>query len=328
MRSTHTYSNLAISPAAYAEIRSKLEAAGYDHVFMKNGDIDMSGIGLSAEETKTPEKEKLWHFHWQNLNEKKDGMTGSGLREGRCWLHFPSKWCDGRTIRLEWNLWSTFCHAGFEVDDDGLTLFCAFPPVALWLNLGMHFWPLTKWPRRPLSETYPDTMVIDERECRVAIHSGCLWINPWSRQMESRSSDPWWIKGLVFGLNPFESRHHRHEVYCGDGKWADFAGCWEPDKAPDGRLVEDLPYRYVLKNGTVQEVTATIHVERWSRRPRCLRWTSLFESQRVSIDVKFSGEVGEQSGSWKGGCIGCSYELLSGETPEQCLRRMERERKF
>ena len=39
-------------------------------------------------------------------------------------------------------------------------------------------------------------------------------------------------------------------------------------------------------------------------------------------------EVGKKKGSWKGGCIGCSYDSKPGETPEECLKRMEKERKF
>jgi hypothetical protein len=39
-------------------------------------------------------------------------------------------------------------------------------------------------------------------------------------------------------------------------------------------------------------------------------------------------EVGEEAGSWKGGVLGCGYTLLPNETPLQCLRRMEKERKF
>ena len=38
--------------------------------------------------------------------------------------------------------------------------------------------------------------------------------------------------------------------------------------------------------------------------------------------------VGERVNSWKGGTVGCSYSMLKGETPEQTLRRMEKEREF
>jgi hypothetical protein len=86
-------------------------------------------------------------------------------------------------------------------------------------------------------------------------------------------------------------------------------------------------YRYILKDGTVQDHTATIYVDRMAWRLRWLRWTSLFEKLRTSIRVKFSDEIGEQSGSWKGGCTGCGYDLLPDETAEHCFRRMERNRK-
>lgn len=52
------------------------------------------------------------------------------------------------------------------------------------------------------------------------------------------------------------------------------------------------------------------------------------EGYDVCIDVQFDGEVGERSGSWKGGTVGCSYDKLPTEGIEQCLRRMEKEREF
>jgi hypothetical protein len=186
-------------------------------------------------------------------------------------------------------------------------------------------------------------MVIDERECGVAIHDGSVWIKPWVTKDSWTSSDPWWKRGISFSVNPFEWRHMSHEVRRADGSWVPFVGSWEEGparvvndkgatfgggKEPDGRETFTFPYRYVLKNGTVQDRTAEVFVERRSWRPRCLRWTSLFEKSRTSIDVKFDDEVGERTGSWKGGTVGCGYNLLPDESPEQCLRRMERERKF
>ncbi len=52
---THTYAVLDVSPAAYQEIRGKLDAAGYSHAFHDSeGDngsevIDMHGIALQVE---------------------------------------------------------------------------------------------------------------------------------------------------------------------------------------------------------------------------------------------------------------------------------------
>jgi hypothetical protein len=69
-------------------------------------------------------------------------------------------------------------------------------------------------------------------------------------------------------------------------------------------------------------------VEEREWRPRWFKWTSLFARKRKTINVDFNDEVGERTGSWKGGTLGCGYDLLPNETPLECLRRMERERKF
>ena len=127
---------------------------------------------------------------------------------------------------------------------------------------------------------------------------------------------------------PWSPKFQRHEVLRADGSWVPFVGCWEHDKQPDGRKVEEFSYHYLLRNWNVQKVKASVHIERRSYRPKWLQWTSLFEKRRPSISVEFSDEIGERTGSWKGGCIGCGYTLRKDETAEQCLRRMERERKF
>ena len=49
-RQTHTYVIVPLSPAAYREIRAKLEGAGYGHAFLAVGIpeevIDMHGIAV------------------------------------------------------------------------------------------------------------------------------------------------------------------------------------------------------------------------------------------------------------------------------------------
>lgn len=87
---------------------------------------------------------------------------------------------------------------------------------------------------------------------------------------------------------------------------------------------ETHPYTYVLRSGEIQIRMATIKMEyrRWTR------WWLPCKLERKTIDVTFDGEVGERSGSWKGGTIGCGYDMREGETALGTLRRMERERKF
>lgn len=87
---------------------------------------------------------------------------------------------------------------------------------------------------------------------------------------------------------------------------------------------ETHSYIYVLKSGKVQNRMATIKMEyrRWTR------WWIPHKLEKQTIDVTFDKEVGEKSGSWKGGCIGCGYDMKEGESPLDTLRRMEIERKF
>lgn len=91
---------------------------------------------------------------------------------------------------------------------------------------------------------------------------------------------------------------------------------------------ETHDYTYVLRSGEAQDRGATITIQEWETRRRWLWWCAPLARVRRSIDVKFSGEVGERTGSWKGGTVGCGWTMLPGELPVHALRRMERERKF
>lgn len=116
-------------------------------------------------------------------------------------------------------------------------------------------------------------------------------------------------------------------------------GNWEHETRGDSKDFYDdkwkyiiwsktYPYVYVLNNGTIQKRNATVKVEEREWRQKWLRWTPLFSKIRKTIDVTFDGEVGERTGTWKGGTIGCGYDLRKGESPLDCLIRMEKDRKF
>lgn len=179
----------------------------------------------------------------------------------------------------------------------------------LWLNVFAHF----PFPWKPGSKR--------ESWCREWQQWGISHCDDAMHFYWNERSKVWWIPWL-------NKVPQRHEVRRADGSWVPFVGSWEHDKQPDGREEFTFPYRYILKNGTAQERTATVFVERRAWRPKWFTWTGLFEKSRQSIDVQFDGEVGERSGSWKGGCVRCGWEMQPNETPEQTLRRMERERIF
>ncbi len=148
----------------------------------------------------------------------------------------------------------------------------------------------------------------------VGIHEDYLHLN-------------WGDKSKLIRL-PIVSWQHDdslHLVLADKGGWVLYDH--KPGKeAKDGRRTWVSPYRYKRRCGKVQEVEATYYLEQrtWRRW-----WAPFLKKTHYSIVVKFSGEVGEKAGSWKGGCIGCGYEIdLSKETPTDCLHRMERERTF
>lgn len=118
-----------------------------------------------------------------------------------------------------------------------------------------------------------------------------------------------------------------YEAMLPNGTWESIRYSFDAD-GPSSPYTERHPYTYTLRSGEVQERTATItkrrHVITW-RAFKAIGWPRWIKE---SINIEFDGEVGERSGSWKGGTIGCSYDLRPDETMLAALRRMEAERSF
>lgn len=131
---------------------------------------------------------------------------------------------------------------------------------------------------------------------------------------------------------PWAFKWYRTSILLKDGTWEHeykgqkkdfYKSDWDSKK-----FVEQHPYKYVLKSGEVQERIATVTIEEREWRRNSLMFTALFNNIRRTIAVEFDQEVGERTGSWKGGTVGCGYEILPWEKPVEALRRMEAERKF
>lgn len=126
---------------------------------------------------------------------------------------------------------------------------------------------------------------------------------------------------------PWMWNHCKTEVRKSDGSWVPFVGSWE-NKEPDGREIHGFFYRYTLKSGEVQERTAEVYVERRTWKWHWFPMLPFPKKVVTSLSINFDGEVGEQTGSWKGGVTGCGWDVLPGEDVETAFRRMERDRKF
>lgn len=151
---------------------------------------------------------------------------------------------------------------------------------------------------------------------------------------------------------PWQRRYVFNEYLDANGEWR--PRCYGSERGAEApHWAEDMPYHYLLSSGEVQHVVATVQRERhwkvwrWfgesthplamlNGRPRkiarlsdALRGLQKRLSRPIdTIDIAFSEEVGERAGSWKGGVVGCSYEMKPGETPRHTLQRMQAERRF
>ena len=120
-----------------------------------------------------------------------------------------------------------------------------------------------------------------------------------------------------------------------DGEWEhdkkgskDSKNFWDIEKWKNILFIEKHPYRYITKNGKIQDCIATIRVEEREWRWKWFKWLKYTRKIRRDIEIDFSDDIGEKKGTYKGGCTGCSYEMLKNETPYETLKRMEKERKF
>ena len=131
---------------------------------------------------------------------------------------------------------------------------------------------------------------------------------------------PWaltWVRTSMLKKNgewEHEIKGDRKNFY--DQKWNDIL------------FKETHPYKYVLESGKVQNRLAIIKVKEMEWRRVGWKWSKMGRLVKKSIEIEFDSEVGERCGSWKGGVVGCGYDMLKNETPLDTLRRMERERKF
>lgn len=190
-----------------------------------------------------------------------------------------------------------------------------------------------------------------------ALHVLCFWVRLWQARTMPHGDmhlDKWgiglyerslmlsWGNKVKFVYLPWMYDHCQTEVMLQDDSFVRFERWNGKGETPEPATIfrQVHPYTYVMKrilshdskdaNECVQRRKATVTVKRrswcWRGWPfRLLRWP---RKTSTTIDVQFDDEVGDKSGSWKGGCVGCDYELKADETPVECLRRMERERTF
>jgi hypothetical protein len=170
-------------------------------------------------------------------------------------------------------------------------------------------------------------------------HGGGYW-NVWRREFGFTVSDG--ALHLYYGPQTHDSittkskcwflpwrewRFVRHSLYGLDGEefWTErqgerrsFDAYFEAKKQAPTRV-------FLFKDFDGEEIKATTRIEEreWLRGDKWCKWLSWFYAPKVSrsLDLEFSKEVGREKGSWKGGTMGHSIEMLPGELHESAFRR-------
>lgn len=179
------------------------------------------------------------------------------------------------------------------------------------------------------------------REFKVQDYSHYEWWGfdwTWTREWHSTFWFGWPGKRRTCFDLPWAWRHWKTWHLDRQGNWVDekivgpilIGKPYVPWRENPEAMVLKLPFKYTLRSGKVQEATATVTVRKAEHRWLLSHWLRCPWPRMVnrSIDIEFDREIGERSGSWKGGCIGCSWSIKGNETPEETLRRMEKERTF
>jgi len=205
---------------------------------------------------------------------------------------------------------SSGCHLRMQAF--GWTLICEMPavikPWRRWVDLSGRDWAK--------SAGYWD---VHPREYGFSLHDGFLAVKFGAQTMDSSTTEDW---GYFLPWTQWRTVSNR--LYHADGTLAaDVASMkWEHRFA-----VQDAVTRYEFQVEDFDGEVVTVRA-RYGETERRLgtgwfRWLGYLRPKKVyrGLTLDFDKEVGRDKGSWKGGMIGHSTEMLPGETPEQAMRR-------
>ena len=212
----------------------------------------------------------------------------------------------------------------FRMSAFGHTLIIALPPIIRpWRR---KVYPGSAWDAATVArlgrDWYWDTK---PRQYGFSYADGFLQVFL-GRQTHDSSTTQIWCKHLPWT----QWRHVRLSLYDLNGRHfvtmperrRYLAGDWEKEKA----IEESCPSQtFAFKDFDGEALTARTRIEEreWRFGTGWFKWLSAFRQPRIRryLDLTFSGETGKRKGSWKGGTIGHSIEMLPGELHEAAFRR-------
>lgn len=155
----------------------------------------------------------------------------------------------------------------------------------------------------------------------ICIHNSTLWLYIGGKHDESigQTTGRTWI---TWDLPWLTWKYSHCEVLSFDG-WRVQDSVLDGDKKTV--LEETYPYSYTKKNGDTQHTIATCKQVRrfWYRK--WFPWAKLIKH---TLEVDLEHEIGESTGSWKGGATGFGIEIQPGETSQEAIARYEATKEF
>lgn len=217
--------------------------------------------------------------------------------------------------------------ASLRISVLGSTMIVGLPqwvikPYVSWHDLSGADWAQA-WPdgRKGYTE-------IDPRVFGFSYSEGFLQIFRGRRTMDSSTDRskgyflPWtqWrhVRRSFYGLN---GEHFATLPDTGKSYRLD-DGRWERERAIEG-ATPTMSFAFLDFDGEAITATTKIEEREWKFGTGYFKWLSLFRKPKIarSLDIEFSAETGERKGSWKGGTIGHSIDMLRGELHEAAFRR-------
>lgn len=120
-------------------------------------------------------------------------------------------------------------------------------------------------------------------------------------------------------------RFVRHSLYDLDGRefWRE-GGFSEWENSWDARKhCPSVTFEFDDFDGERIQARTTTEEREWLFGEGWFKWLSWFRKPMIrrSLDIEFSAETGPRKGSWKGGTVGHSINMLPGELHESAFRR-------
>lgn len=204
----------------------------------------------------------------------------------------------------------------------GATLFCELPaiikPYRRWVKTGHHDW--AKSPDDGYWDVHPTEYSISLNE------GGFLSVDYGPQTGDSSTSKHW---GYFLPWTQWTMVAHR--IYGADGvlagdvhdkKPGEFLKNWERRTAIIDAAVKTV---FLIRDFDGEEIEVTTHIEEreWRFGTGWFRWLGYLRPRKIRrvLEMHFGSETGTEKGSWKGGLIGTSIEMLPGEEAEAAFRR-------